>query len=171
MQTFVIRRSFVIPLGLLLLFSLGLLLVSIDQGQPRAKQIILGVILLPGLLLFIESAWRKILLGPEELVAVRLLRRKTLRLAEVTAVETVTLRRRVFFTLCAGDEFVILSNGYANFPQLVQAVLERVPAAAISEETRTMAANPPVKTGDIVSAWIGAALVLLMLLVQLRGGG
>lgn len=168
MQTFVIRRSFVAPLALLVVAGVALLGVCVAQGQPRAKLIILGLMLVPTVILLLESARRKVLLGPGELTAVRLLHRKTLRLAEITAVETVTLRRRVFFTLCAGDEFIILSNGYADFPTLVRNVLARVPAAAISDETRAMAENPPCKTGDIVSAWLAATVVLLLLVVQLR---
>lgn len=167
MRTYVIRRSFVIPLGLLVLASLALLVVCLVQRQPPAKSIILGLLLVPTLILFMESACRKVLLNPDELVAVRLLRRKALRLSEITAVETVTLRRRVFFTLCAGDEFVILSNSYADFPDLVKSVLERVPTTAVSDETQTMAANPPTKTGDIISAWVASILVILMLLGQL----
>jgi len=168
MQTYIIRRSFVIPLGLLALCSLTLLVVCIVQGQPRAKLIILGCMILPVLLLLIESAWRKVLVGTDELVAVRLLRRKTLRWSDITAVETVAVRRRVFFTLCAGDEFIILSNSYADFSGLVHTILARVPAEAISAETRTMAEQPPVKAGDIIAAWVAFAVMLMLLVVQLR---
>lgn len=171
MQTYVIRRSFLAPLGLLLLLAAALFVVCIEQGQPRAKLLILGAILLPVVILFVECAWRKVQIDAEQLIAVRLLRRKTLRFAEVTAVETVTLRNRTFFTLCAGDEFVILSNSYADFPGLVRTVLERVPPQAVSAETLAMAERPPVKLSDIVSSWVAAGVLAAILLLQLRSGG
>jgi hypothetical protein len=49
-------------------------------------------------------------------VVFKLLRKQELKFAEVTAVETVQVRKRVFLTLCAGDDFLIISNAYANFP-------------------------------------------------------
>jgi hypothetical protein len=102
-------------------------------------------------------------------VVFKLLRKKELKYAELTAVETVRVRKRVFLTLCAGDDFLIISNAYANFPGLVQTLLARVPAAAISEETRQMAAAPPVKSTDVISCWLAVALLAFILYIQLGG--
>jgi hypothetical protein len=92
-----------------------------------------------------------------------------MKFVEVTAVETVQVRKRVFLTLCAGDDFLIISNAYANFPELVQTLLARVPAAAITEETRQMAAAPPVKSTDVLSCWLAVALLAFILYIQLGG--
>jgi hypothetical protein len=108
-------------------------------------------------------------LTTDGVVVFKLLRKKELKYSELTAVETVCVRKRVFLTLCAGDEFLIISNAYANFPALVQALLARVPAAAISEETRQMAAAPPVKSTDVISCWLAVALMAFILYIQLGG--
>lgn len=168
-QTFTIRRTFLLPLGLLLLLSLGLLVTCIVQGQPVAKAIILGFMLLPVIAFFVESACRRAVVDDEGITVYKFLRKKRLSFAEMTAVETVMVRKRVFLTLCVGDEFIILSNAYADFPRLVRVLLERSPAAAVSAETRTMAAAPPSKSTDIVSCWLAVALVAFILYIQFGG--
>jgi len=168
-QTFCIRRTFLLPLGLLLALAVALCVVCLVQGQPLAKVLILAAIILPVAILFLESASRRALLTGDGVTVFKLLRSKVLKYGEITAVETVMVRKRVFLTLCAGDDFVILSNAYADFPGLVRALLARVPAAAISAETKAMAAAPPVKSTDIVSCWLAVALLAFILYMQLGG--
>lgn len=166
---FSIRRSFLIPLGLLVLLTGILFALCVVRGEPTAKILILGFIMLPIIILFAESVFRRTQLTADGLVACKLLRQKELKFAEITAVETVRVRKRVFLTLCAGDDFLIISNAYGSFPALVQALLDRVPAAAVSEETKEMAAAPPVKSTDVVSCWLAVALMAFILYIQLGG--
>jgi len=168
-QYFHIRRTFLLPLGLLLLLTAALFVLCVIRGEPAAKIIILGFFLLPVAVLFVESAFRRILVTEDGVVVYKLLRKKELKYADLTAMETVKVRKRVFLTLCAGDDFVIISNAYGNFPALVRALLSRVPAAAISEETRQMAAAPPVKSTDVISCWLAVALLAFILYIQLGG--
>ena len=167
MQSFVIRRSFLLPLGLLLATSLALFVLTLLQRQETIKIAMLGVLLLPLTILFLECAVRRVIIDAGMITARRLLRSKSLPLAALTAVDTVTVRRRVFFTLSAEDDFLILSNAYARFPELVGSVLAAAPLQAVSEETRTMAAAPPVKVGDILSCWVATAVMLGIFIIQL----
>ncbi len=166
---FHIRKPFLIPLGLLLLMVMALFVICLVNGQPIAKVIILGFIILPVAGLFVESACRRAKVTSDGITVFKLLRQKTLKFAEMTAVETVMVRKRVFLTLCVDDEFLILSNAYADFPQLVGTLLERVPPQAISEETRQMAKAPPLKSTDIITCWLAVALMAFILYIQLGG--
>lgn len=166
---FRIRRAFLLPLGVLFLLCLALLAACVLQGEPGGKVAILSVIILPVGILFVECLFRRAEIGTEEMMVFKLLRRKSLRFAEITAVETVQVRKRAFLTVCAGDEFVILSNAYGDFSRLVETILARVPVSTISEETRSMAAAPPRKSTDIVSCWLAVALVGFILYIQLGG--
>jgi hypothetical protein len=168
-QTFSIRKSFLIPLGLLLAQCATLFALCLVQGQPMAKTVILGFIIFPVAVLFVESVFRRAVVGAEDVTVFKFLRRKSLQFSEMTAVETIMVRKRAFLTLCAGEEFLILSNAYADFPALVAALLRRVPAEAVSEETRKMAEAPPSKSTDIVSCWLGVALLAFILYIQLGG--
>lgn len=165
-QTFVIRRGFLVPLGLLLLEILALLVICLVQQQPIAKVVILVGLTLPIAGLFVESCFRRLVLDADRLTAKRLLREKTLHLAEITDFDTVIVRNRVYLTLTAGDEFLILSNSYADFPRLVNGLIERIPPDVVSEATRRMAEAPPRKTSDIVSGWLGVVLLVYILYAQ-----
>jgi hypothetical protein len=151
------------------LLAAALFVVCLVKEEPVAKVFILGFIMLPVVVLFVESLFRRAELTGDGVVVFKLLRRKELKFAELTSVETVQVRKRVFLTLCAGDDFLILSNAYANFPVLVQSLLASVPAAAITEETRQMAAAPPVKSTDVISCWLAVALLAFILYIQLGG--
>lgn len=166
---FHIRRKFLIPLGLTLLLSIVLLVLCIVQQQPMAKILMLGAILIPVSILFIESSLRRVSLDEEALVVRKLLRRKRLVYRDITSVDTVRVRRRAFLSISTEPDFVILSNSYANFGVLLQQLLNRVPEETVSAETRELAAAPPTKSSDIFSAWLAAGLLLLILYVQLGG--
>lgn len=164
-----IRKAFLFPLGLLLVLCLVLLVCCFVFHEPLAKALILLLFIVPVAILFVESVFRRVAFDADCLTAHKLLRNKALAWNAITAVETVMVRKRVFLTICAGEEFLILSNAYADFPGLVRNLLERVPAETVSAETREMAQAPPVKSSDIVSCWLAVALMLLILYGQLGG--
>lgn len=168
-EVYVIRRGFLIPLGLLLFQSLALFVICLVKGEPTAKIVILGAMIVPIAGLFVESAWRRVVVEESGVTIFKVLRKKTLRFSELTAVDTVQVRKRAFLTLSTEEDFLILSNAYASFPALVHGLLKRSPAAVISAETRHMAQNPPVKSSDIVSCWVGVLLLTLILYSQLGG--
>ena len=163
MQTYRIRPSFLLPLGLVVVLSLVLAAIVIFQHQPPVKLLVVGCALLPlGYLLF-ECGVRRIETDSAGLRMIRLGRVRAFAWSEITMVETVRVRQRAFLTINAGEEFLIIANMYAGFDRLLTSVLERVPATAISEETRTLASAPPVKHSDIVILW-GLALMMAYLI-------
>jgi len=167
-EVFLIRRSFLLPLGLLILAMVALFILCFVQGEERSRIAILGLLIVPASILFVESLFRRIEIGDDTLTAVRFLRRKTLYFADITEVESMRIRGRAFLTLCAGDDFLIFTNAYDRFPLLLATILEKIPAQVVSEETRTLAATPPVKISDIVSCWIGFILMLAFFFLQLN---
>jgi RecJ-like exonuclease len=82
----------------------------------------------------------------------------------------VRVRSRVFLTLAAGDdEFLIISNGYADFPALVRTLVARLPEAVVTEEARQLASSPPVRHADIAMVWFAVVALVYVLIVQFRG--
>jgi uncharacterized membrane protein len=163
MQTYRIRSSFLLPLGLVVLLCLVLAAIVIIQGQPPVKLLVVACALLPlGYLLF-ECVVRRIETDSVGLRMIRLGRVRAFTWSEITTVETVRVRQRAFLTINAGEEFLIIANMYAGFDRLLRSVLEQVPAAAISVETRALASAPPVKHSDMVILW-GLALMMAYLI-------
>ncbi|MBW2690552.1 MAG: hypothetical protein JRC99_11545, partial [Deltaproteobacteria bacterium] len=87
-KTFVIRRSLVVPMGLLIALTMALLVVCIIQAQPLAKIIILVVLIVPLSALFAECAFRRIVIGQDEVTAFRPFRQRQMCFADVTSLET-----------------------------------------------------------------------------------
>jgi len=164
---FVIRRSFLIPLGLLVAMTLALLVICVVQDQPTAKVVILVGLMLPLTALFIESAGRRINIDRERIRAVRPFRDKQIACTEVTALEAVKVRKRVFLTLVAGeDEYLIISNAYAHFPQLVRQLAAVVPETALTAETRELLDAPPVRQTDVFAVWLAVVAMAYVLIAQ-----
>ncbi|MGK2907262.1 MAG: hypothetical protein ACSLFH_13100 [Desulfuromonadales bacterium] len=168
--TFVIRRAFVVPLGLLIALTVALLVVCVMQGQPIAKTILLAVLIVPMTVLFVESAFRRLVLGKDGVTAFRPFRQRQVLFADVTSLETVQVRSRVFMTLVAGpDDFLIISNSYADFPALVAALVVAVPEGTVTEETQTLAKKPTLRHADIFTAWFAVIAMLYVVIAQFKG--
>jgi len=167
---YVIRRALVVPLGLLLLLLAALAVVSLLHGQPVAKVVFLLVFALPVTGLLAECVFRRLDIDAAGVTAIRLFRSRRIEFARVTALEAVRVRSRVFLTLAAGDdEFLIISNGYADFPALVRTLMARLPAAVVTEEARLLAGSPPVRHADVAMIWFAVVALVYVLIAQFRG--
>ena len=168
-STFVIRRAFVLPMGLLIALTISLMVVCVIQGQPIAKVIILAVLIIPMTVLFVECAFRRLVVDQDGITAVRPFRQRAMRFADVTSLETVQVRSRVFLTLMAGDDdFLIISNAYDNFPALVESLVATVPDGTVTEETQQLAKKPPVRQADIFTAWFAVSALVYILIAQFK---
>jgi hypothetical protein len=169
LRTFVIRRAFVVPMGLLIALMIALLVVCVIQGQPIGKVIILAVLAVPVAVLFVESVLRRVVIEKDGVTAFRLFRQRQIRFADVTGLETVRVRSRVFMTLVAGDDdFLIISNSYADFPALVELLVATVPEGTVTEETQQLAKQPPLRQADIFTAWFAVVALAYVLMAQFR---
>lgn len=166
MQRYVIRRAFLLPLGLMLTLGLALGAIVVIQHQPLVKLLVLGCVLIPLCVVFVVSLFRRIEVDADGLRAVRFGQLTAFRWDEITALETVRVRQRAFLTVCAGEDFIIVSNMYSKFPQLIKTILEHAPTGTASEETLQMAQAPPVKHSDIVILWLLTALMAWLILQQ-----
>ncbi len=166
---FTIRKSFLLPLGLVVLLTLVLLGSCIFLQLPLAKILILGAFILPAIIILAESSRRRICIGETDIQFDKLFRSKQLYYQDLTSIDTVLVRKRAFVSLSTEEDFVILSNSFDHFDTLLQQLLARVPASVISEETRQLASNPPKNSRDVFSAWVAVAVLALIIFVQLRG--
>ncbi len=169
-RKFVIRRSFVAPMGLLVLLMVALLVTCVVQSQPIAKVILLAFLIVPLVALFVETAFRSLVIDSDGIKAYRPFRQRQMLFADVTSLETVQVRSRVFLTLSAGpDEFLIISNSYQSFPALVEGLISAVPDGTVDEETQQLAKQPPRRHADIFTAWFAVIALIYVLIAQFKG--
>ena len=166
---YTIRKNFLIPLGLVVLLCFILLATVLFLQLPTAKIIILTTFLLPATIIFAESCMRKVHVGTDSIKVKKLFRTKNMNYADLTAVDTIKVKKRVFISLSSENDFVILSNSYDNFNQLINQLIEKLPENLINDETKQLAQDPPQKCSDIFSAWLAVAVLLLIIWAQLRG--
>ena len=88
-STYSIRKSFLIPMGLVVLLSFILLISALFLQLPVAKIIILVAFLLPVCILFAESSRRKVSIAKETVEVSKVFRNKSLNYTELTAVHTI----------------------------------------------------------------------------------
>lgn len=168
-QSFVIRRAFVIPLGVLIALTVALLVTCFVQDQSTAKIIILSGLVLPLAILFVESVCRRVIIDSQGVTAYRPFRNRRIPFAEISSLETVRVRNRVFLTLVtAADDFLILSNSYGEFPALLNSLVKAVPDEAITEETKSLILKPPVRLADIFTAWFAVIALAYVLFAQFK---
>lgn len=169
MLQFKIRKNFLVALGLTSLLLATLLILCVIQQEAIGKTLILAAIMLPVLGLFAESLRRQIGISEDAVVACRLFRSKRLPFNEITSVDTVKVRRRIFVSISTETDFLIFSNNYDRFDQLIGLLKERLPQTVISDETRSLADNLPQKSNDLFSIWLAVVVLLFILYVQLGG--
>ena len=169
MLQFKIRKKFLFALGLINLLLLALLLLCIVQHQATGKIVILAAIIVPVLGIFIESWRRQIRVEDTSVVACRLFRTKKIPFGEITSVDTVKIRRRVFVSISTETDFLLFSNNYDNFGTLLKLLQERLPPAVISDETRSLTNDLPLKSNDQFSIWLAVVVLALILYIQLGG--
>ena len=168
-KTFTIRKFFLLPLALLVVMTLALLVICLVQDQPIAKVVILGALMVPLTAMLVEGGGRRIEVSPERVRAIRPFRSKEILCAKVTELETVRVRNRVFLTLSAGeDDYLIISNSYADFPGLVRSLVDVVPEPTVTEETRQLAKNPPVRQADVAAVWLAVIAMAYILFAQFQ---
>lgn len=164
-----IRKGFLIPMGITVVLGIILLLIGITIQMPSGRLYLLAVFMIPAVLIFIESSRRKVHIGADRILMEKTLGTKELHFHDLTSVDAVRVRKRVFISLTTEDSFMIISNSYDRFGELVRQLVDLVPERAISDETREMAADPPLKCSDVFSAWLAVAVLLLVIAAQLRG--
>lgn len=169
-RTFVIRRTFVVPMALIIILTAVLLVVCVVQGQAIAKLIILAGLILPLLALFVETAFRRVVIDQEGVTAFRPFRQRRLLFSDVTELESVRVRSRIFLTLMAGpDDFLIISNAYQEFPALLKSLIAAVPEGTVTEETQQLAQQAPRRHADVFTAWFAVVALVYVLIAQFRG--
>ena len=163
-----IRKGFLIPMGITVILGVILLLIGVSIQMPSGRLYLLAAFMVPAVLIFIESSRRKVHIGADRILMEKTLGTKEIKLNDINSVDAIRVRKRVFINLTTEDTFMIISNSYERFDELVRQLVDLVPEPAISDETRQMAADPPLKCSDIFSAWLAVAVLLLVIAAQLR---
>lgn len=166
--TYKIRKGFLIPMGITVALGVLLLSIGISIQMPSGRLYLLAAFMAPALLIFTESSRRRLHIHQDYVLMERTLGKKQLFYSDLTSVDAVRVRKRVFLSLTTTDSFMIISNSYDHFDELLRQLIDLVPQTTLSDEARQLAADPPHNCSDIFSAWLAVAVLLLVIAAQLR---
>lgn len=167
--TFTMRPALLLALGALLLAQMALLLVFLRQSRDTAHVLfVAGAAVALVAALGYQSA-RRIVIDQTGITVRRPGLRRRMRFADLTSMEAVRIRGRLFVTLWVDESFLLVTNGYGNAAELFGLLLRRVPAHLLTDEMKTLLAEPPRADGNIIIYWLALFFSLLMLWRQFSG--
>lgn len=162
-----IRNGFLIPLAadvFLLAFLLGFSFLG--QSEP-VERIVLTVVFIPLALVFVELLMRQIETGEAGIKIKRFIRKKELLWKDITELGSVILRNKVYLVLTTRKGFYVISNSYGDFTSLVQFMIDHLDKEKIEEGLSNLVSYPVRKLSDIVSAWVAAFILLIVIFTKL----
>jgi len=162
-----IRKAYVIVLGVDAFLLLCLLVIALATKVSPVETFILLVFFLPAGILFLECLFRQVTVVGEGLAIRKLGRNRTLLWDDITRVGYLVLHRKVYLLLTTVKGFFVISNAFEEFPGLVEEVAARVEAERVEPDVRRQAGRHLKGGGHIVTAWIAALLMTVMILVKM----
>jgi len=161
-----IKRSLAVALIVDTALLVALLGVSFFKGNSPVEKVILSVFLVPLLLVTLEANYRRVTVSEKGLSIKKFFLKREFLWGDVTDVGAVILRNRVYLVLTTTKGFHIISNAYDGFSALVRGIVSHVEAERVEERVRALVERPVTKVSDVVSAWAGAVVLLVVIYIR-----
>ena len=163
---FKIKRAFLVPFITIVVLLFLLFIISLFRGQMWEK-IVLAVSFVSTLLIAIEAARRKIVLTDEGIEIEKFFRTKQVVWAEITYLDIVNLRKKIYFLLTTKKGFYFFSNLLENHALLIRSLVDKLGNERVEIEVKNYLDHPEERLSLIVMCWlavfISAAFIILRL--------
>ncbi|MBW2673692.1 MAG: PH domain-containing protein [Deltaproteobacteria bacterium] len=159
-STYTTRRGFLLPFSLAFLLLFVLLILSMFDRVFPPEIVVLAIIFIPTLYIFLESVWRRTTIGDDGIRIRKLFREKHLLWEDITNIDVLAVRKKVYLLLTTTKGFYALANSHGNFTSLVRDIVGHVDGEKIEEGVRDVIEHPVVRISDAVSAWIASVILL-----------
>jgi lysylphosphatidylglycerol synthetase-like protein (DUF2156 family) len=167
-NVFKIKRAFLIPFITIVVLLLLLFLLSLFRGQMWEK-IILAGFFTSTLLIAIEAARREIVVTDEGLKIEKFFRTKEFVWTEITHLDVVNLRNKIYFLLTTTKGFYFFSNLLENHALLIRSLVDKLGNERVETEVKNYLDHPVERRSLIVMCWfavlISTAFIILKLLL------
>ncbi len=148
--------------------ALGAWLVILEGSSERGLLILL--ILLPFFYIGAEVLARKVIISSQGITIRKLLRSVHIDWSELTTLDYVRSRNKLFLIFQKRDETpTLVTNTLFPFPDLTRKLLQFVPADKIAEGSRELLEDPPAKNGPLIQAWIICIVLTAMMIARFFG--
>lgn len=166
-RVYMIRRAFLISLGVdaFLLFCL-LVLSMLPQGSA-VERLVFTIFFLPVLYLFLECLLRRVTVDEGGIAIRKLWRKKWVAWEGITHIGGLSIHKKVYILLTTVHGFFIVSNAYGGFSDLAEEIVSHVDLTKVEEEVRLQAGRSPSGIAHIVMAWIAAVFMVGIILIKM----
>ncbi len=154
------RRDFLIPFSLVFLLLLVLLILSVFDRLFAPEIVVLAVVFVPTLFIFLASVRRRTAIGPDGVRIRKLFREKRILWEDITNIDVLTVRKKVYLLLTTTKGFHVLANSHGDFIALVRDIVGHIDQEKVEEGVRDLIEHPVVRISDVVSSWIASAILL-----------
>ena len=154
----------------ILAMGFGLYLLYLEAGSD--KFVFICPVLAPFFYLGVEILARKIIIDDTGVTIHKFLRYKHMKWSEVEHVDAIVARQKVFLILQdTSARTIIITNTIDSFKDLVERILEHIEKHTIAPTAIEILANPPIKYGPIIQAWLACIVIVGIDVAKLLGYG
>jgi len=157
-----IRQALVIPLTMAVISLFALLLLSFFAKSLPGERFVLLTTFVSLAYLFLEALSRRVSLGVNGLEIGKFMRRKELSWADVTHAGALVIGKKVYALLTTTKGFIILSNNYERFSELVGNLCRHMGEERMDGELLKFIERPLINDKPVLSAWF---LVLVLIAI------
>jgi lysylphosphatidylglycerol synthetase-like protein (DUF2156 family) len=165
-QVYKIKKTFIVPFIIAVIFLLVLLALSLFRGQ-HWEQILIAVLCVITLVIAIEAFEREFAVSENELSIKKFFRRKQFTWAEITHMGVVIMRNKAYFLLTTTKGFYILSNLLQDHTSLIRYLADKLGEEKVEVDVKNYLENPIERTSLIVFTWIALIIIIAIILTKL----
>jgi hypothetical protein len=163
-----IRRSFLIPLIIIVVLLFLLFAISLFNGQ-KWEIIVLAILFFVSLAVGVETSRRKVIINEQGIKIKKFFRVKEFVWAEVTHLGVVAMKKKVYFLLTTTKGFYIISNLLENHALLIRSLVDKLGEGKVEVEVINYLDNPLERLSLIVMSWVAVLVIAAVIISKLSG--
>ena len=160
------KRAFLVPFITIVVLLFLLFLLSLFRGQMWEK-IVLALSFAFTLFIAIEAIRRKIVVTDEGLKIEKFFRTKEFVWTEITHLEIVSLRNKIYFLLTTIKGFYFFSNLLENHALLIRSLVDKLDDERVETEVKNYLDHPMERRSLIVVCWFAVFISIAFIILKL----
>lgn len=160
------KRAFLAPFITIVFLLFFLFVLSLFRGQMWEK-IVLAVSFASTLFIAIEATRRKIVITDEGLKIEKFFRTKEFVWTEITHLDVVNLRNKIYFLLSTTKGFYFFSNLLENHALLIRTLVDKLDDERVETEVKSYLDHPVERRSLIVMCWFAVLISTAFIILKL----
>jgi lysylphosphatidylglycerol synthetase-like protein (DUF2156 family) len=160
------KRAFLVPFVTTVILLFFLFILSLFRGQMWEK-IVLAVSFASTLFIASEAIRRKIVVTDEGLKIEKFFRTKEFVWTEITHLDVVNLRNKIYFLLTTTKGFYFFSNLLENHALLIRCLVDKLDNERVETEVKSYLDHPVERRSLIVMCWFAVLISTVFIILKL----